>query len=204
MSDVKASPGRDEAVAFGQIERKAEVVGDLLRQALPADGQAQADLREVIAAFAVLHAQLTEWVELHRLIHDLLTALAPFRALLSSIGQSALGAAKRQALLHTWRPCQRCVDDLADFAEEIEGIGRPFRRDGGELVGERWVVDLVALQALIEDALKEEDSDPVNLFELVEELDSVCHCHLTVADRGLRMAAGGVRRLNTSLLGGPE
>jgi hypothetical protein len=204
MSDVKASPGRDEAAAFGQVERKAEVVGGLLRRALPADSQTQADLQEVTAALTALHVQLAEWVTLHHLIHDLLATLAPFRALLASIGQSALGTANRQALLQSWRPCQRCADGLADFAEEITCIGRPFRRNGRELEGERWVVDVVALQTLIEDALKEQALDPGNLLELVEELDSVCHCHLAVADRGLRMAAGGVRRLDTSLLGGLE
>lgn len=203
MSDVRASPGGDEAVAFGQIERKAEVVGGLLR-ALPADGRAQADLREVAAALAALHIQLAEWVTLHHLIHDLLATLAPFRALLALIGQSALGTADRQALLQNWRPCQRCADVLADFAEEIACIGRPFRRNGRELEGERWVVDVVASQALIEDALKEQDLDPGTLMELVEELDSVCHCHLAAADRGLRMAAGRVRCLDTSLLGGLE
>lgn len=204
MSAVEASPGRDEVVAFDQIERKAKVVGELLRQALPANGQEQADLKDVTAALAALHIQLAEWVELHRLIHDLLAALAPFRALLASVGRNTLGVAERQALLQGWRPCQRCVDELADFAEEIERIGRPFRRDGRELAGERWVVDVVALQVLIEDALKEKDLDLGNLFELVEELDSACHCHLAVANRGLGMAAGGARCLVISLFGGLE
>jgi hypothetical protein len=57
---------------------------------------------------------------------------------------------------------------------------------------------------LIEDALKEQDLDPESLLELVEELNSACHCHLAVADIGLRMTAGGVRRLDTGLLGGLE
>ncbi len=204
MNHVEALSRRDGVVAFDQTERKANVVGGLLRQALPAGGQAQADLQEVTAALAALHVQLAEWVELHHLIHDLLTALAPFRALLVSVDGSVLGATERQALLQGWRPCQRCVDGVADFAEEIEGIGRPLRRNGRGLEGERWVVDLAALQALIEDALKEEGLDPGNLLELVEELDGACHRHLAVADRGLRMAAGGVRRLTASLLGGLE
>lgn len=204
MSGVEASSGGGETVAFDQIERKAEAMGELLWQVLPSDGREQAVLREVTAMLAAFHIQLAEWVELHRLIHDLLTALAPFHALLVSVGASALGATERQALLHGWRPCQRCADELADFAEEIERIGRPFRRGGRELAGERWVVDVVALQALVEDALKEDDLDPGNLLELVGEMDSVCHGHLAVANRELRMVAGRVRRLITGLFGGLE
>ncbi len=204
MSDVEASPGHGEVVAFDQIERKAKAVGGLLRQALPADDQARADLREVTAALAALDVQLAEWVALHRLIHELLAALAPFRALLASVGGSALGATECQALLQGWRPCQRCIDGLAAFAEEVTCIGRPLRRDGRELAGERWAVDVLAVQEMIEDALKEEDLDPGNLFELAEELDSACHRHLAVADRGLGAAADRLRRLNTSLLGGLE
>jgi hypothetical protein len=204
MSDVGSSPERGEVVAFDQIERKAKAVSGLLRQALPADGQVQADLRDVAAALAALDVQLAEWVALHRLIHELLAALAPFRALLASVGESVLGAKERQALLQSWRPCQRCADGLAAFAEEVMCIGRPLCRDGRELAGERWVVDVLALQVLIEDALKEEELDLGNLFELTEELDSACHRHLTMADHGLGAAADRVRRLNTSLLGGLE
>ena len=205
MSGVEALPGRDGAVtALDMTERKAKVVGDLLRQASLAEDKVRTGLNEVAAALTVLHVQLTEWVELHRLIHDLLAALAPFRALLALVDGGALSVTERQALLQGWRLCQRCVDDLADFAEEIECIGRPFRREGRELEGERWVVDIVSLQVLIEDALKEQDLDPEGLLELAEELNSACHCHLTVADIGLRMTAGGVRRLDTGLLGGLE
>jgi hypothetical protein len=205
MSDVEAPSGRDDIViALDLAERKAKVVGDLLRRVLPAEGQMRSDLEEVAAELAVLHALLTEWVELHLLIHSMRTALAPFRALLVSVGGSALSVMECQALLRSWRPCQRCVDALADFAEGVGYIGRPFRRKGRELEGERWVVDMVSLQTLIEDALKEKDLDPGSLLEMVEELDSACHCHLAVTDLGLRMTADGVRRLDTCLLGGSE
>jgi hypothetical protein len=205
MSDVEALSGRDDIIIVLDLaERKAKVVGDLLRQTLPSGDQMRSDLEEVVAVLAVLHAQLTEWVELHCLIHDMLTALAPFHALLASVGGSALGVMERQALLQGWRLCQRCVDALVDFAEGLGYIGRPFRREGRELEGERWAVDIISLQALIEDELKEKDIDPGSLLEMVEELDSACHCHLAVADLGLRMTAGGLRRLDTSLLGGLE
>jgi hypothetical protein len=202
MSGVEASSGGGGPVASDQIERKAKAVGELLWQALPSGGRERADLMDVTTALAALHIQLAEWVELHRLIHDLLAALAPFHALLASVGASVPGAAERQALLQSWRPCQRCADELADFAEEIERIGRPFRRNGRELEGERWVVDVVALQALVEDALKEDFFG--NLLELVEELDSACHRHLAVVGRGLGMTADEVQRLTTNLLGGLE
>jgi hypothetical protein len=96
------------------------------------------------------------------------------------------------------------VDRLADFAEEVVGIGHPLQRDGRELEGEQWAVDIIALQVLVEDALKEDDIDAGNLFELTEELDSACHCHLAMIDRKLKAAADGARRLSEGLFGGGD
>jgi hypothetical protein len=192
---------RGGAVSIDRVERRARKVSEVLQQAL-ADEQAQAGLREVAAMLTSLQAQLAEWLELHRLVHEVLIALAPFRALLASSGEGGLGAAERQALLQSWRPCQRRVDGLADFAEEIKCIGRRFQRDGRELDGEQWVVDIVALQVLLEDALKEDDPSPGSLFELAEELDGACHRHMTLADHNLKTIADGMQRLSTSLWGG--
>ncbi|MBN1976720.1 MAG: hypothetical protein JW918_04905 [Anaerolineae bacterium] len=201
MGAVEALSGPDRAF-IDQIEQRARQVGAML-QALPAGDQARADLSVVIATLVDLYARLAEWAELHRLIHDLLAALAPFHALLASADGSALDAEGRQALLQDWRYCQRCVDKLADFAEEVASIGRPFRRKGRELEGERWVVDVVALRMLVEDALKEDDPG-LGLIELVEELDGACHRHLAVADRELTAVVDRTRRLLTILQGGLE
>lgn len=203
MGAVEALFGHDGAFSIDQIEQKAKQVGAML-QALPADDQARADLRVVIATLVNLYAQLAEWAELHRLIHDLLAALAPFHALLASVGGSALDTEGRQVLLQDWRYCQRCVDKLADFAEEVASIGKPFRRKGRDLEGERWAVETIALRMLVEDALKEDDPGLGDLSELVEELDGACHRHLAVADCELTAVVDRTRRLLAILQGGLE
>jgi hypothetical protein len=203
MGAVEILSGRDEALSIDQIEQRAKQVSAML-QALPADDQARADLRAVITTLVDLCVQLTEWAGLHRLIHDLLASLAPFRALLASVDGSALDIEGRQALLQDWRYCQRCVDKLADFAEEVTSIGKPFRRKGRELEGERWAVDAVALRMLVEDALKEDGLALEGLIELVEELNGACHRHSAVADCELTAVADRARRLLTILQGGLE
>ncbi len=188
--------------AFAGIERQAGRVGEALSRALAADEGTRAELHEVAAALFALQAREAEWAALHRLIRGVLDGLAPFRSLLVPRGGDGLGAAERQALLQNWRPCQRSVDGLVGFAEEVQHIGRPFRRDGRQLEGERWAVDVVSLQLLLEDALKEDVPDPGSMCELAEEMDSACRRHLALAEHGLRAAVERVRRLCASLMGG--
>jgi hypothetical protein len=188
--------------ALAGIERQAGRAGEALARAVAADEGARAALQEVAAALFALQAAEAEWAALHRLIRGVLDGLAPFRSLLVPRGGDGLGAAGRQALLHNWRPCQRSVDGLVGFAEEVQHIGRPFRREGRRLEGERWAVDVVSLQLLLEDALKEDEPDPASMVELAEELDSACRRHLALAERELRNAVERVRRLCASLMGG--
>lgn len=201
MGAVGTSSGRDKVFSIDRIEQEAKKAGEML-QPLVVDGQARTALRTVIATLVDLHTQLAEWAELHRRIHDLLSALAPFQTLLAAAGRSGFGSEGRQALLQNWRACQRRVDKLTDFAEEVVSIGRPFHRKGRELEGESWAVEVVALRMLVEDALKEDDLGLGELDELVDELDGVCHRHLAVADRELVAVADGVHRVLTSLQGG--
>jgi hypothetical protein len=197
---AETPPMRGDATSTDRIERKARKAGGALRQTLAEE--VRIDLGEVVAMQASLQARLAEWLELHHLVHEVLVALAPFRALLASSEEGGLGAVERQALLQSWCLCQRCVDGLADFAEAVEHIGRRFRRNGRELDGEHWVVDFVALQVLLEDVLMEDKLSPGSLLELTEALDSACHRHLAVADHNLRMVADGMQSLSASLWGG--
>jgi len=185
-----------------RIEWLAERVRETLQHSLPTDKQARAELREVIAELFSLQAQMAEWKELHHLLHQVVVAFAPFHARLIPFGEDGFSTAERQALLQNWRPCQDGIDMLVDFAEEIEHIGRPFRREGRELHGERWAVETVALRLLLEDALKEDNPSPESLLELAAEFNSACHRHLALADGKLRAVADKLQRLSTHLLGG--
>ena len=193
---------RDDVFHVERIERKAARVRDTLQGLLSSDERTRVELQEVIAELTSLQAQIAEWVELHRLLHELLVTFAPLRAWLILPRENGFDAAERQLLLQNWRPCQDVLDRLVDFAEEIEHIGRPLRREGRELNGERWVVEIVALGSLLEDALKEDDLSPGSLLELAEALVSTCRRHLALADRKLKAAVDGLQRLSTSLLGG--
>jgi hypothetical protein len=204
MKDASVLILRESIGSVTQIEQKASKVGRAFRKILETDEQTLAKLDKVAAVLTSLQAQLTELAELNHLLHDILTALAPFRLFLAAGMKDGLDATGHQVLFQNWRPCQRCVDRLADFSEEIEGIGHPLQRDGRELEGERWSVDIIALQVLVEDALKEDDLDAGNLFELTEELDNTCRGHLTMVDRKLKAVADGAQRLSEGLFGGGD
>jgi hypothetical protein len=193
---------RGDVIHIEKIEWMAERVRDTLQHSLPTDEQVRAELREVITELTALQAQMTEWKELHHLLHEVLAAFSLFHARLILCGKDGFSAAERQALLQSWRPCQDGLDMLADFAEEIKHIGRQFRREGRELRGERWVVEIIALQLLFEDMLKEDNPSPESLLELAEEFNSACHRHLALADRKLRAVVDKLQRLSTRLLGG--
>ncbi len=194
--------GRGDIIHVEKIEWVVERVRDTLQRSLPTDERSRAELRQVVEELISLQAQMAEWKELHHLLHEVLAVFAPFHARLIPSGGDGFSAAECQALLQNWRPCQDGLDMLADFAEEIEHIGAPFRREGRQLRGERWVVEIIALQLLFEDALKEDNPNPGSLLELAEEFNSACQRHLALADRKLRSAVDKLQRLSTRLLGG--
>lgn len=193
-----------ETISVEQFEQRAGKVGEAFRRALAGDEQTLAELDEVAVVLTSLQTQLAELVELHCLLRNMLIALPPFRAFLVAGVESGLDATGRQALLKNWRPCQRRMDALADFAEETKFIGHPFRRSGRELEGERWAVEIVALQAVLEDGLKEDDLDCESLFGFTDELENACHRHLALVDCKLKTVARGAQRLSVGLWGGRD
>jgi len=194
--------GRGDVTHLEEMERLAERAHDALQHSLPTDEQVRAELRAVIAELTALQAQVVEWKEYHHLLHEVLTAFSLFHARLISFEEDGFSAAERQALLQNWRPCQGRLDMLVDFAEEIDHIGSPFQREGRQLRGERWVVEIVALQLLLEDVLKEDNPSPESLLELGEAFNSACYRHLALTDRELRTVVDKLQQLSTHLLGG--
>jgi len=189
-----------EQMAEGMEESSADVLAD--------GEQGQAELHEAAEETGVLQARMVEWSELHYLLHEVLVAFAVFRSRLTPFGgrdrEFDLDADERQTLLQDWRLCQSRLDALADFAAGVECIGRPFRREGRKLYGERWAVKVITLQLLFEDALLENDLSPESLFEMAGEFDAVCRRYLVLADRKLLMAVDELWRLSARLLGGME
>ena len=186
------------------IERRAEQAGQHILRSLPTQDEVRREVQQVVGMLAVRQERLAEWMTLHHLLHDLLTYFAPFHSLLLPLADDGEGydAFTHQALLQSWRPFQRGVDQLLDFAEGIEHIGRPLGRDGELLRGEGWVVEIVSLQLQLENALKEDDPRAEEVFELAMAVQSVCHRGLSLTDFELRAAADEVLSLSKSLMGG--
>ena len=163
--------------------------------------QTRAELREMAVELEALQAQIDEWAALQRLLHQAWVAFTLFRARLGPT-EDNLGADERQMLLQDWRLCQGKLDALTGFAEEIERIGQPLRREGRKLRGERWAVEILALQLSFEDVLKEENPAQASLLELAGEFESACQRTLALADGELHTAGDQLRRLSARLSGG--
>jgi hypothetical protein len=204
VNDVSSAghAGHGNAIPLEKIEWMAERARETLQHSLPTDEQARAELRQVIEELTALQAHMVEWKEYHHLLHEVLAAFSLFHTQLIPFGEDGLGTAERQALLQNWRLCQERLDVLVDFAEEVDHIGSPFHREGRKLRGERWIVEIVALQLLFEDVLKEDNPSPESLLELADAFNSACHRHLTLADRKLRTVVDKLQRLSKRLLGG--
>ena len=196
--------GPASPIPIERLERMAERVGGVIRRTIPSAEKTQVELHTVVAELARLQAQVTEWGQLHHLLHEALSTFSTFQAQLGLLAADDPEAGERQALLKSWVLCQDALDALAGFAEDVKIIGCPLRRDGRELRGERWVVELVALQFLFEDALKEERLSPQALLDLAEEYRVTCTYHLSLVNRELQAAVRRFGRLAPRLLGGIE
>jgi len=182
------------------LVRTAERVSLALQRALPPDSQQREDLEEVLSALSALHDEALERTRLHRALRSILVACAPFRASLWRGAQDE-GEQGRQTLLQNWRPIQNAVDRLLDLCADVVSTGHPFRRLGEGITGERWMVDVAALQAHIEEALREEEVDVASLLELTQALESVCERELDRADRALQWCLIRASRISDELRG---
>ena len=193
---------QDRALRSARLVRRAGRAGEALRRALQNQDDTRAELRTVVGELDALHARLAEWTTAHHLIHGVLSDGGPFEAAATSVGDGRLDALQRQALLRHWRPCQQALDRLIDFAEGIVHIGRPFEWRESGMAGDRWVVDLVALQRSLEDALADERTNGGGLIELAAALRDACLRGLTVADERLQALVDELRRASVALWGG--
>jgi hypothetical protein len=200
VSDA-AHAGHKDAVPFEKVEWMAGRAREALQQLLPDDKQVRAELRQVVSTLTSLQAHMVEWKECHHLLHEVLSAFSPFHAHLTSLREDGLSTAGRQVLLQNWRLCQERLDVLVDFTEGIVHIGNPLQRENRGLRGEPWAIEIVALQQLLEDTLKEDIPSPENLLDLADAFNSACHRHLALADRNLRTVMDKSQRLIACLLG---
>jgi hypothetical protein len=190
-----------EKAATARLEKTARKIGRTLQRALSRDKEARAELSLVAAEILSRIDRLDEWRTLHHLLHEVLVAVGPFRANLELATSGGLTVAQRQSLLHNWRICQDRMDALANFADGVRWIGRPFRQERSELRGASWAVETIGLRLLVEDSLKEDSPSAENLREITDEFTDACHRHMAVADHHLQDILDEVEHLFTCLLG---
>jgi hypothetical protein len=202
LGTIQAGPGHvGDTIDIDRVKRLARSLNRTLNRSVLPNTGARADLDEVVGVLLSLQDQLMEWETLLHLLHNLLDALAPFRASLVWSPRRHLSEIEHRALQETWRPCQERLDRLADFAESIQYIGEPLQQTDSELRGEEWMVETAALGLQLEDTLEGDKLSPAGLHELAESLAATIHRHLALLDRQLITVTGRVQRLSVSLLG---
>ncbi len=192
--------GQGDVFHIEKIELAATRTADALRQALSGQAETREQLLDLLQRLASLQAQLSEWKELHHILHEILAAFAPFNANLRVLGQASANPGNGRALLQTWRPCQRHVDYLIDFESRAEYIRPASPAPGTALVD--WGSRIALLRREVEDRLREAHWSLEGLLDLADEFGYACDCYLSLADRELRRIVEKVQRLYTHLLGG--
>jgi len=192
--------GQGDVFHIEKIELAATRTADALRQALSGHVETRDQLLDLLQRLASLQAQLSEWKELHHILHEILVAFAPFDASLRVMGQTSANPGNGRALLQTWRPCQRHVDYLIDFESRAEYIRPASPTSDVALVD--WGSRIALLRHEVEDRLREAHWSLEGLLDLTDEFGYVCDCYLSLADRELRRIVEKVQRLYTHLLGG--
>jgi hypothetical protein len=196
--------GRGDIFHIEKVELAATRTADALRRALSHDEDARAQLLEVLRELSSLQAQLSEWKELHHILHEILTAFSPFYADLRALGNVQTTPHNGRMLLRGWRPCQGEVDRLIDFESRVEHIG-PFLHPQGSAVSPaqtNWGARIALLRREVEDRLREAQWSVEGLLDLSDEFSYACDCYLGLADRELRRIVEKLQRLYTHLLGG--
>ncbi len=194
--------GRGDIIHIEKVELAATRAADALRRALSTDEKTRDQLLEVLEQLSTLQAQLGEWKELHHILHELLTAFAPFYASLLALGHAEVEPAGWRALLRGWRSCQTEVDRLMDFESSVEYIRLSPCREGTAASRPDWGVRIALLRREVEDRLREERCSAEGLADLADEFSRTCDCYLSLADRELRRAVEKVQRSYTHLIGG--
>jgi hypothetical protein len=89
---------------------------------------------------------LREWKDLHDHLDDILTAFAPFSALVERADRGRRPPELKE-LQNLWYPVSEKVDTLLNWAGQIRFIGQPYNvHEERQITGEKWAVQLSALR----------------------------------------------------------
>lgn len=163
----------------------------------PGAGVASSMFLTAMRVLGHYHEVLKEWKELHNLLQEVMTSLAPL------IGALELALGDRQIWnvdlgLRLWRQVYIQLRRLESFAREIRYIDEPFDDTNGRLRGPTWMVEVATLQRELDGSLR--DGDVSTGYNLAIELSDTCFTYLYRADKYLRDTAGEICALSGTLL----
>lgn len=152
-----------------------------------------------VKAFENYWGFLYEWKELHNLLQEVITSLAPLMSAL----EFALEEEHMRRIdfsLRLWRQVRIQLRRLESFSRDIKYIGEPFDDTDGKLKGVAWMVEIVPLRNGLEELLHQGDFG--NAYNLAIELQDICLTHLYKADKRLRDAIEEIHSILGTFLRG--
>ncbi len=209
--------GRDKYVGLNVEELIAA-----LRQAFPFGDSRPERLLQLLDEFREYHARLHEWKELHNALNNIIDAFDQYATRVESsyIEKNPL---KPSVYREAWRPVNRRVEEMLEWAQTIEHIGQRYQALAGDrLEGERWAVDVKArrddLMVHFErgQAVEQGMSGQVfqrlfqtnhayewlqRLYSLTHEFEDAIKRYMSQADNRLRETASDLYALSKQALG---
>lgn len=135
--------GRDKIVTTNIGLSVPELV-EALRQAFPSGDPRPERLGKLLDDFHDYHERLYEWKELHNALNKIIDAFDQYAGRVES-SYNEKKPLKPTVYREAWRPVNRSVDDMLDWAQTIQHIGKRYQELANDrLEGERWAVDVKA------------------------------------------------------------
>jgi|GEM_PF-3165036 len=189
LSDIQSCTTGDSEIR--------QVYGEL-RQIIPSSEPALDQLSLILHDLAHQYEIISEWKELHNLLQEITTSLAPFvgelEVILDRTSPWSVASGRR-----LWRPTQLQLSKLEGFAKGLRYIGTPLRYAEGTWHGSEWALKLVMLRRDMETSLQEGDVSTV--FDLSTNLLDACNMYLYIADKQLRDHIGELQSLTRGIVG---
>lgn len=224
--DVSSGGGDVASFIYKQGLDVSELIS-ALKRAFPENDPRPEQFRVVLEQFHAHHNSLYEWKELHNALDDVLSSFGQFYSAIQKADAEKV-MPRIDSLRSLWRAVSVSVDNLVDFASEIEFIGDSYSESlDGKMLGEPWVVKINALRRQIDtqlgvgivpisgipssvaDRFIQRSKFRIGirsnwwlaLLELTNEFNHTAYAHMHLADKKLRDSANELYILSKSVFG---
>ena len=201
----------DQIVGFGP-----EQVAHIIKKLSPSY-QDPEKLDKALQKFQDFHKSLYEWKELHNLLDEIINSFNQFYSQVERLNASS-GRPDIKELRLLWLPVSKRVDELLDFSKDIKLIGKPFRDDNGQYLGERWVIEIFLLRNDLNNIFYPDEQANIEsssrgklfsfgakpqwwdmMYELTRSFYHTAYLHLHWGDKKLRETATELYHLSESV-----